>query len=105
MLHEDAITQYNALIENAKKLNPKKRTRGYECHHIIPKCKSLGGSLKDPENLVYLTIREHVVAHILLCDVYETGRQHYSMCYALQMMFYVLSFARIDIPLWSQAVD
>jgi len=48
MLHEDAITQYNALIENAKKLNPKKRTRGYECHHIIPKCKSIGGSLKDP---------------------------------------------------------
>ena len=35
----------------------------YERHHIIPKC--LGGSNKK-ENLVYLTAREHYIAHWLL---------------------------------------
>ena len=87
MLREEAITKYNVLIENAKVHNPKKRTYGYERHHIVPKCKSIGGSLKDPENLVYLTIREHVVAHIFLCYVYETGRQHWDMCNALERMY------------------
>lgn len=35
----------------------------YEKHHIIPKC--LGGSNKK-ENIVYLTPREHYIAHWLL---------------------------------------
>ena len=58
---------YNLLIEKAK-------SRGWtykdnsianpiEVHHIIPK--SMGGS-DDKDNLVGLTIREHVIAHFLL---------------------------------------
>ena len=38
-----------------------------EQHHIIPKC--MGGS-DDEENLVDLLLREHVIAHKLLADIY-----------------------------------
>lgn len=56
---------YDNLIENA-------RTRGWskttapckiEIHHIIPR--SIGGT-DDNSNLVALTIREHILAHIIL---------------------------------------
>lgn len=42
----------------------------YEKHHITPK--SLGGSNKN-ENLVFLTGREHFVAHMLLAKIYGGG--------------------------------
>jgi hypothetical protein len=35
----------------------------YEKHHIIPRC--LGGT-NSPQNLIYLTAREHYIAHWLL---------------------------------------
>jgi hypothetical protein len=35
----------------------------YEKHHIVPRCK---GGTDDPSNLVYLTPREHYIAHLLL---------------------------------------
>lgn len=40
-----------------------------ERHHIIPKC--MGGS-DDEENLVDLLLREHIVAHKLLADIYPS---------------------------------
>lgn len=40
----------------------------YEQHHILPK--SLGG-LDHPSNLIYLTIREHYIAHLLLYKIYK----------------------------------
>jgi len=40
-----------------------------ERHHIIPKC--MGGS-DDEENLVDLLLREHIVAHKLLADIYQS---------------------------------
>jgi len=57
---------YNALIDNAKKRAWVKKTAPcyVERHHIIPK--SLGGS-NDSNNLVFLTAREHCVAHLMLC--------------------------------------
>ena len=42
----------------------------YEKHHIIPK--SIGGT-NDISNLVYLTAREHFIAHWLLFKIYETS--------------------------------
>lgn len=55
---------YNQLIERAK-------TRVLTCykekHHITPKCM---GGLDVPENLVFLTGREHFLAHWLLCRIY-----------------------------------
>ena len=40
-----------------------------ERHHIIPQC--MGGS-DDEENLVDLLLREHIVAHKLLADIYPS---------------------------------
>jgi len=43
---------------------------GYERHHILPK--SLGGD-NSPENLTYLTGRQHVLAHWLLYRLYNNS--------------------------------
>jgi hypothetical protein len=40
-----------------------------EIHHIIPRC--IGGS-DDKNNLVTLTLREHFLAHLLLCKINPT---------------------------------
>ena len=42
----------------------------YEKHHIIPRC--VGGS-DEKENLVFLTPREHYIAHQLLIKVYPNN--------------------------------
>jgi hypothetical protein len=43
---------------------------GYkERHHIVPKC--IGGD-NSISNLVYLTAREHFIAHKLLCKIHPT---------------------------------
>ncbi len=55
---------YNSLISHRKSVVPS----GYaERHHIIPK--SLGGD-NSTENLVYLTAREHFVAHLILAKIH-----------------------------------
>ena len=55
---------YNSLISYRKSVVPS----GYaERHHIIPK--SLGGD-NSTENLVYLTAREHFVAHLILAKIH-----------------------------------
>lgn len=55
---------YNQIIERAKT----RILEGYkEKHHIIPRC--LGGdNIKG--NLVLLTAREHLICHLLLCEIY-----------------------------------
>ena len=66
----EAHRLYVLLIENAKQYQPtftrKQKKTGYELHHIIPKCKSCGGSKDDQNNQVYLSYREHFDAHRLL---------------------------------------
>ena len=54
------------------------REQGYEIHHIHPQ--SLGGS-KDSQNLIKLTIREHIEAHYLLALIFGGN-----MYYAFQML-------------------
>jgi hypothetical protein len=57
--------------------------QGYkEKHHIIPRC--LGGS-DDPSNLIFLTAREHFVAHWLLTKI-VFGPSKYKMEHALYAM-------------------
>ena len=43
-----------------------------EEHHIVPKC--LGGS-DEPINLVKLTAREHIIAHMLLSKMYPDNKK------------------------------
>lgn len=57
---------YDKLIKTRKErqlINKKE----YEIHHIIPKC--LGGS-NEKDNLVFLTPREHFIAHKFLVKIY-----------------------------------
>lgn len=53
---------YFSIISKAKVRNTRRREE-YEEHHIIPKC--CGGD-NNKENLVFLTLREHFICHLLL---------------------------------------
>lgn len=65
---------YNDLINNAQKeFRQKGGSIYYELHHILPK--NMGGS-DEKENLVLLTIGEHVYAHYLLALECEQNRNH-----------------------------
>ncbi len=65
---------YYSIIHQAQprknaRLSKRCKLSGYEKHHIIPKC--AGGS-NEPDNLVFLTPREHFICHALLvkfCDI------------------------------------
>ena len=60
--------RYARLIETAKQ---RAVPAGYvERHHVVPR--SQGGS-DDPANLVYLTAREHFLAHWLLYRIHRTA--------------------------------
>lgn len=59
---------YDNLIESAN-INPKE-DRYKELHHIIPLC--MGGS-DENDNKVFLTARQHYLAHWLLYKIYRTS--------------------------------
>lgn len=61
---------YNNLVNRGKLrgLNKKKLEFYTEIHHIVPKC--IGGN-DERENLVLLTYREHIIAHMLLARIYD----------------------------------
>ena len=67
LLHNALIYMkiYDSLIEKA--INRGETVEIFEVHHIVPKC--LGVS-NDKNNLVNLTIREHIIAHMLLQRMY-----------------------------------
>lgn len=67
--HKWYKTTYDSLVNSRKSrgLNKKKLDYYTEEHHIIPKC--LGGT-NEEDNLVLLTFREHVIAHMLLMRMY-----------------------------------
>lgn len=73
----DYTKHYYRLIGRAKN----RKLTGYkEQHHITPRC--LGGS-NVAENLVYLTAREHFIAHLLLVKMYP---DNHKLVYAAIMM-------------------
>lgn len=66
MTREEIELEYNNLIDNSRcrGLDKSKYSEYFlEKHHIIPHC--LGGNDED-ENLVLLTVREHIYAHLYL---------------------------------------
>jgi hypothetical protein len=81
--------KYYSLISKAQSRNFKTRKEavsvlGYvESHHITPK--SLGGD-NSKTNLVYLTAREHFVAHWLLTKMMGTRENHHKMVNAFWAM-------------------
>lgn len=75
---------YESLIGKAKCRNKPKEY--VENHHIIPKWK---GGKNSPSNLVWLTAREHYIAHLLLAK-WEGGR-HWS---AVKIVCEILGFKK-----------
>jgi hypothetical protein len=82
---------YRTLVERA----PKEKPEGYtERHHVIPKC--LKGSNYE-DNLVYLTAREHFIAHQILCVLFP---KVYSLAHAAQLMTVDALGNRVDNRLY-----
>ena len=72
---------YMSIILRAK-LRNKNSQISYEEHHTLPK--SIGGT-NDSSNLVFLTIREHYICHMLLLKM-TTGKDKSKMWYAIWCM-------------------
>lgn len=70
---------YQQLIENARN---RKAPLLFEKHHAIPRC--LGGD-DSKHNIVYLTYREHFIAHHLLVR-FKQGKEKIKMQFAFGMM-------------------
>lgn len=58
-------------------LYKKNKVYYYECHHIIPKCEGGLGNYGNynHENIVLLTPKEHYIAHLLLCEIYQNSKK------------------------------
>lgn len=74
----DYIKIYNNIV--ARGLKRGKLAEYSEKHHIMPRC--MGGN-DDSSNLVWLTAREHFVAHLLLVKVYPANNK---LVHAARMM-------------------
>lgn len=62
-----------------------KTTIGYvESHHILPKCFGLGGE-KDRGNLVFLTAKEHFIAHLCATKMFKSIFKN-KMVFAFQQL-------------------
>lgn len=81
---------YESLISKAKVRNWSKKSAPVyvERHHIIPKC--LGGD-NSKENLIYLTYREHCLAHLFLTKIYPNN---YKLLCAAKRMYSAGKFHR-----------
>lgn len=71
---------YFNLVDSRKLLTFQRsndKTLRYEKHHIIPRCLS-GPDTFD--NIVLFTVREHILAHRLLCKIFPTEvKLHYAL--------------------------
>jgi hypothetical protein len=87
---------YISLIQRAK-LREIDNSQYFEKHHIIPdfmfknrKRKGpkghLPGNPNDVENMVFLTHREHVLSHMILCKIYRNTRYEYPCLSSLLIM-------------------
>lgn len=79
------LNKYKTWYDNLINKNKTRTLEGYkESHHIIPK--SCGGT-NDKSNLIYLTAREHYIAHLLLTKCVDK-KYHFKMLkayYAMRM--------------------
>lgn len=76
---------YKKIYQNiVSRARSRKKMPGLERHHVVPR--SCGGT-DDPENLVFLTTREHFVCHMLLVRIYKHNPDfRKKMVYALWWM-------------------
>lgn len=62
--------EYIKLVEDSL-TNPPSPDQMTEKHHIIPKC--MGGS-NDKTNFVVFSVRNHIIAHYLLCRIFPENK-------------------------------
>lgn len=89
---------YKQLMDKASSAQ---RTKGkgtmYEAHHIVPDFMFLNrtrsgprghlpGNPNDKQNIVLLTTREHLIAHVLLCKILRGERYEYSAYCSLNLL-------------------
>lgn len=67
----DYFNHYIKLVDS-RKSRPLTKESGYEIHHIIPRC--LNGENED-FNLVKLSYREHLLAHLLLVKIFPDNEK------------------------------
>lgn len=68
--------KFNKYLKKMKSLRKRDIDGFYHSHHILPK--SLGGS-DDRDNMVKLTIPEHIDAHLELADCFDVGSSERNM--------------------------
>jgi hypothetical protein len=71
---------YLNLINRCKNMKEEELSGYNEKHHILPRC--MGGK-NDKENLVIMPVRYHVMAHIILFEIYP---ENFELAYALNMI-------------------
>lgn len=79
-------TSWYFALMNSRKIRILDENEYYENHHVIPT--KLGGNDVN-ENKVYLTYREHVVAHYLLTKMCRSGQNRCKMLTAFHAMVYM----------------
>ncbi len=67
---------YNLCESNRSRKDNYKKYSGLHEHHITPK--HMGGDNSE-ENLTYLSVREHIIAHYLLWKIYKNSNDLRSM--------------------------
>ena len=73
---------YMQLIQRCQSMTNEELSGYNEKHHILPKC--MGGT-NDKSNLVLMPVRYHIMAHIILVEIYP---ENFKLNYAIQLMFY-----------------
>lgn len=83
-LCENARSRLTSKSFSGKRKEANQKFEYTEAHHILPKSLCLEESQKvDKENLVFLTFREHVIAHALLCKMFlDKSQEKHKMQYA-----------------------
>lgn len=91
-------TKWYIELISTRLIRPKSRAEtkklfGYvESHHILPRCLCGDKSeIKDKNNQVFLTFREHIIAHLLLCKMFENTNMK------MRMMSACASFNKIGL--------
>jgi hypothetical protein len=81
-------------VAKARTLN-----KPFERHHAIPRCM---GGLNIPENIVNLTPREHIHAHLLLAKIYP---QHFGLITAATLMSANLTSSKVASQLRERFIE
>ena len=73
-IYDQIIFQANLRRQNYQKI------KNAQKHHIVPRCMN---GVDDFSNIVFVTLREHFICHLLLCKIYPHNKE---LFYAFNLM-------------------